>query len=131
MKSNIHIESIDDNPQKIKEYANSLEQIYKETKLINECDSKCKKLEEEIRLLEIEDKRWEKLSNEDAETINKLNKKIEKLERELFIERFNHFNDRYKEYGTGNIEEDCKEQLGVTYTEAQKIINQWGVEQRI
>ena len=33
MKSKIHIESIDDNPQKNKEYAKSLEQTYKETKV--------------------------------------------------------------------------------------------------
>ena len=55
--------------------------------LLNEQDQKIKKLKEENRLLDIEDERWVKASEQDEETINKLNKEIEKLTHELYLEK--------------------------------------------
>lgn len=66
-----------------------------------------------------------------CELLNKADEKIKELERKLFTEKFCHFDTIYGEYGSGNIEEDCKKELGVTYTEAQKIIKQWDDEQLI
>ena len=55
--------------------------------LLNEQDQQIKQLKKENRLLDIEDERWVKASEQDEETINKLNKEIEKLTHELYLEK--------------------------------------------